>query len=421
MASARPMVISEPLCFLTRKFGRYAVKQLKDLLYISYRGDFLSTTKDILMEALVAEKLDGALKTCRKRRDSYSKENSDAKVKLDIDDLVATLTYLDENKLLDRLPIFVAADPDLVPSPRLLEGDMVAILAKMEKIETKCTRMQTELETTRALISKLPGCKCNSDVGVKPINKVLMSVGGGKGASTSSSLPPLAVNEDSSARESEGDFDASDSQEFSTYESKNNRRRSKKRLRVSTTPPSYSEMVAGQRRSAETIVTASNAAVIKPRPGKPGRPPAKQLLIGHSTTSTMKAAKNLNLPKSFYRIGNIDACYSADDLRVYIEGLDVRVVSCFERTSEKSRYTDNKTFRVCIFDADKDKLLCDGNWFVGISIQKWVFKPKPVAANAAGKDVNGTVGAEAVEIAGCNAASDGATSDEGAVGGMNVN
>jgi len=47
-------------------------------------------------------------------------------IRLDIDHLVATVTYLDQKKLIDRLLIFVTADPDLILCARLLEVDMFA-------------------------------------------------------------------------------------------------------------------------------------------------------------------------------------------------------------------------------------------------------------------------------------------------------
>jgi len=111
---------------------------------------------------------------------------------------------------------------------------------------------------------------------------------------------------------------------------------------------------------------------------------ARKGMIGQSKTSTIKAAKNLNLPKSVYRVSNIDACYGTVELQEYIESLGVRVVSCFERTSTKEPvFTDNKSFRVCILDVDKSILLCENNWFVGISIQKWKFKPKTDSTDGA--------------------------------------
>ena len=67
-------------------------------------------------------------------------------------------------------------------------------------------------------------------------------------------------------------------------------------------------------------------------------------------------------------------------------------MNCFERTSQNSRYENNKTFRVCIFDADKEKLLCEDNWPIGVGIQKWSFKPKVIDASNAERTDGGYAG-----------------------------
>ena len=102
----------------------------------------------------------------------------------------------------------------------------------------------------------------------------------------------------------------------------------------------------------------------------------RPLVIGESSSCALKVAEHINLQKSVYRVGNVNAQYSADDLKGYIESIRVRVVSCFDRTSSLALHSDNKTFRVCILDMDKNIFLRDDNWTVGISIQKWLFKPK---------------------------------------------
>ena len=71
----------------------------------------------------------------RRRRDSN--EKPDVKIRHDIDDLVTIVTYLDEHRLLEQVPTFVAADPDLIPSARLCDGDMLALLNKLEKLDDR--------------------------------------------------------------------------------------------------------------------------------------------------------------------------------------------------------------------------------------------------------------------------------------------
>ena len=82
--------------------------------------------KELPAETVSALDIEAPKKSLRRRRDS--KEQHDVKIKHDIDDLVAIATYLDENKLTEQIPMFVAAEPDLIPSARLGDGDILAIL-----------------------------------------------------------------------------------------------------------------------------------------------------------------------------------------------------------------------------------------------------------------------------------------------------
>lgn len=105
----------------------------------------------------------------------------------------------------------------------------------------------------------------------------------------------------------------------------------------------------------------------------------RPMIIGQARNSSLKASKTLFLAKSVYRLGNIDAEYTVEDITNHLESMGVRVISCYERKSENPVFKDNTSFRVCIIDADKEAFLNGANWSVGISIQRWVFKPKVVS------------------------------------------
>ena len=67
-----------------------------------------------------------------------------------LDNLIACVTIIDENKLIDQLPIFVAADPDLIPSKSLCEKDMVVLLNKLQCVDDRLSAMQNDLDATSA-------------------------------------------------------------------------------------------------------------------------------------------------------------------------------------------------------------------------------------------------------------------------------
>jgi hypothetical protein len=84
-----------------------------------------------------------------------------------------------------------------------------------------------------------------------------------------------------------------------------------------------------------------------------------------------------------FKISNVDAGYSTANLIDHLTKMGVRLAddartqgkSCFELKRGPRQPEDNKSFRICIFAADKSKLLVKDNWASGILIQEWIFRP----------------------------------------------
>lgn len=341
---ARPLVINEALCFITKKRGRYAVKQLKALLFDFYDEETIAVAKNTLLAAVNELNVDGCSNVIRKRR--QSKENVELKIRNDIDDVILLMTFVDEKNVADRLPIYVAADPDLIPSGRLTDGDFQVLISKLDKIDANCTSMRSELNSR-----SVNHLRFNANTGSKK------GVDGISGANIrfQSGRPAFADSEGlSSALDSECDIEGKDAEEFFTPKSRNDLKRAnalKKRARdESSVGPSFSDIVA--------------------------KPPSKLVMLGQAGSSSLKAADKLYVSKSVYRVGNVDSSNTSDDVKQFVQTLGVRVVSCYERTSSKRLLDANKTFRICIFTADRAKFLSPDNWSVGICIEKWMFKPK---------------------------------------------
>jgi len=100
--------------------------------------------------------------------------------------------------------------------------------------------------------------------------------------------------------------------------------------------------------------SVSNGAACQP-PKSPQNTSRRPMMIGQAKNSTLKASKTLLVAKSVYRLGNIDAGYTVDDVTNHVESMGVRVISCFDRTSANAVSEENKSFRICIIDADKKK------------------------------------------------------------------
>jgi hypothetical protein len=110
----------------------------------------------------------------------------------------------------------------------------------------------------------------------------------------------------------------------------------------------------------------SKIVASKPQTTKIARVP---LMVGKGSSTTagsrnITAAKSLQR-KSVFCVDNVSTVCSVDDVRQFVSGMSVRVISCFEvkpRLSEWQRRaniipSDRKTFRLCINKDDTDKLL----------------------------------------------------------------
>jgi hypothetical protein len=107
-------------------------------------------------------------------------------------------------------------------------------------------------------------------------------------------------------------------------------------------------------------------------------------MLGASLSTSFKASKTLQIRKAVFKVSNVDAVYTADNLIDHLTNIGLRLAddartkgkSCFELRPGPRQPPDNKCFRICIFAADKSKLLVKDSWASGIWIQEWIFHPK---------------------------------------------
>jgi len=90
---------------LSSRYGKWELKPIKTVLLSFYSSEDISAAKELFF--VHASKLpndDNLLKN-RGRRDS------DKRSSLELDDIFAALSTLDENRLMDYLPTFVSGEP----------------------------------------------------------------------------------------------------------------------------------------------------------------------------------------------------------------------------------------------------------------------------------------------------------------------
>ena len=144
----KPLVLSDVLCFMSNKFGKTDLKSLKLILCDFYTADDLSTAKFKLIEGVDGADLSARRPHIPQRRDGGER------LSREVDDLVSLFTFVDEQKCLDKLPMYVTDNPDKMPSLRLLEGDLNYFYKKLDQFDGKIeaygnamTAMMTEMRS----------------------------------------------------------------------------------------------------------------------------------------------------------------------------------------------------------------------------------------------------------------------------------
>jgi len=122
------LVLCDVLCFSVNKYLKTPAKLLKSCVADFFTAEELSDAKNRLIGDVIA------LNTAVKLPHISQHRDADGRVMREVDDIVSLLSCLDENKLIDKLPRYVASGPDSMPSMRLYEGDMKILLSFVEKV-----------------------------------------------------------------------------------------------------------------------------------------------------------------------------------------------------------------------------------------------------------------------------------------------
>ena len=134
---AKDVVFSEVLCFIRNNFNKLIAGDIKPVLCSFYEFDDLDTAKECskkaVQEALQAPDDDTPLPRLPRRQ-------GDAKSKQTAEDLLKLFFVIDNRKLGDVLPKFVAEDLSRIP---FVNTDSVNVLAMAKKLENLVTRVNS--------------------------------------------------------------------------------------------------------------------------------------------------------------------------------------------------------------------------------------------------------------------------------------
>ncbi len=404
MATAT-LVLSNPLCFLLSKYDKLPVKTLKSALLDFYDPAVISNAKKQLVldmkNIILAEKPPNV----PDRRGGESRSINE------IDDMFVLVTFLDEKKLLNGLPVYVADSPDNMPSMRLYEGDLKILMSLLEKMSDKLTSHGSAIA---AIVNDLHNLQSKSVPSVNTANVQRPSMYQGVINNTASTQSPHTVNDvrpGRSGRSTVGnpnlgkpylagdhnkptgvekpidswanrvaaastphhsrirysrptlstatDDDHSDNP-FIEQQSRKQRRSNKRKLDSSVSPTKTDQ---------QQISKATDLAQHRGRSAVYGR---------SSNVGAGLAAANKLIPKGVYCIDNIDVSFDVEDIVQYVRSQGITVMSCFEakpRFRRSDNYTnDRKAFRLCINNDHRNKLLDSSRWPDSVVVSDWFFK-----------------------------------------------
>jgi hypothetical protein len=309
------------------------VKSLKQILIEFYTSEQICNAKETLINHMEQANLDKWVRPPKRRRDS--KENPGNKSRMDVEDILSIVVFIDENNVHSKLPIYVASDPDLLPSIKLTDGDLICVMNKLSNIDQTLNTVKTEvLKSLEAGFNKSsrPNRIAVLNTSASPHqqqNQSNEAIPGPAGASAQiPAVLQLRHNATSlrnhyhppSTSGGADDLTSDDAQDCqSDFITVTGRKKKRKFIRSPTNVSSYPQAATSQERPPGPNTVVKN---------NPRNQPKRKSLVGGltSTSCTLKAANNLQIKKKAYKLGNIDAIYSSDDVTNYIVTVGVRVM-----------------------------------------------------------------------------------------------
>ena len=138
MAVVIDMMISELLCYALRKYGSFQNNGVEAIIVSFYNANEIIEAKELLFKTVDDMKVDDMPRVVSQRK-------TEDKARIDVDDIFSLIDALDERRLLDSLPKFVAHDPAKLPPFKTSDLDMcllslrvAALEDQLEKVVSRC-------------------------------------------------------------------------------------------------------------------------------------------------------------------------------------------------------------------------------------------------------------------------------------------
>jgi len=383
-------------------------------------------------------------------------DNNENRTSMEVDDIIKLLKFLDQNLLLSKMPIYVADGPDAMPCFRLVDGDYKYLLQKMETMDATLrtvinllNMMHTSQVCAGQNIGMPPGWgppvmmsgnTASSSVPCGPADSQRQpqpqlqarSAAPVRAPPTQNKQPPPgfsghgdAAAVDNSGAPAQGTGSSLFRQAIK-HHSQNKQRDHSSRNQTNRKwgdassqsngdtgdtepePEVYGDEGVdgggssseweydrhGKRKRRRVRSAEEHNSREQRRSDRNNR--SRHLLIGRKQVDTtnlyqLTAAKSL-VRKAVYYIDNVDPMITAKDLEVFVNGMGIRVVSCFSATPRRSAEDKrlkivDKTrhaFRLCINGEDNALMTDPNNWSEGIIVRRWYFMGKDENFNGDG-------------------------------------
>jgi hypothetical protein len=332
-ATNESLIICDLLCYARCKLGKLSSITLKSVISDFYTAENISDAKELLVDAVEKLSIDKWPKPARRKQ-------SDNRARVEVDDIIAVFAYLDENLLLDKIPTFVAVNVDNIPSNRIEEGDMRCMLTKLDNFEKTIDLIKNTICVPAKVNNTAPAMGASRDTSSKQSHATWADLGSPHVNVNRGMLKSVESDMDSDFAIPNDSHSAADPP-FTVV--------TRKRMRVLS------------RNAQNSSATNNNGHQNRIKP---------KTVVGSSTTCSIKAAKELS-KKRFFCVSNVSAETTCDQIKSWIESLNIKVHSVFVA---KTRYEDSTSFRVGIDASDVDKFVSNDTWASHIIIRDWVFK-----------------------------------------------
>jgi len=145
------IIINEVLNFVKNSFVHSTCGQLKPVLMSFYSEEELTNAKNTIHKALTDAGVDDLPRLISRKGDS--------KIKMTVDDLLDLFVIVDERKLLNHLPRFVADNLSRIPTVCPDNMNIAAIARKLEMLENRqaaFSSMEARLAQVEYAVTALP-------------------------------------------------------------------------------------------------------------------------------------------------------------------------------------------------------------------------------------------------------------------------